>query len=226
MSSSSNKLNTYKEFLFVAFCLIIGLIVFFSALYRAATTGITYDEAYTYIEYVEKIDQNSEITILSDSVANNHLLNTYLIKAIEALTQKKFDELTIRLPNLIFYVLFLLISYFIAKEKRDRIVIYSALVLNYYLHEYFGLGRGYGIATSLVLASLYFFDHWQQSQGRNENSLLTGIGLLTLASSANTISLLILAPIAFSATIHLIQNNTLPRFIRKKSYNINCPSFI
>ncbi len=215
MPSHSNKANTYNEAFFVAFCSIIGFIVFFSALYRAATTGITYDEAYTYTEYVEKIEQNSASTILSDSVANNHLLNTYLIKAIETITKKKFDELTIRLPNLIFYVLFLLTSYFIARKKRDGFMIYSALVLNYYLHEYFGLGRGYGIATSLVLASLYFFDRWQPDQENNEKSLLAGIGLLTLASSANTISLLILAPIAFSASIYLIQNKALLRFTRK-----------
>ena len=41
--------------IFIGYVLFVGVIILFITIFRAATTGITYDEAYTYMHYSQSI---------------------------------------------------------------------------------------------------------------------------------------------------------------------------
>ena len=210
---STQNLNNY---LFNVFCLLVGFVTFFSTLYRAATTSIAYDEAYTYLTYVQAIGEMPVNNIVENSIANNHLLNSFLIKAVETITGEKFDELTIRLPNLFFYPFFLFFAYLIALNKTERFTVFALLSLSYYIHEYFGIARGYAMAATLVLIALYFLEQAPHDVFQKKfGGILASIGMLTLAGFANTISLLILASIAIPIIIYLFQGQALGHFIKK-----------
>jgi len=216
MSLEKKSLMSINNRLFSVFCLLVGFAAFFSTLYRAATTSIAYDEAYTYLTYVRAMGERPILDIIKDSIANNHLLNSFLIKAVEMVTGNKFDELTIRLPNLFFYPFFLFFAYLIALSKTERFAMFALLSLNYYMHEYFGIARGYAMAATLALIALYFLESARQDLLQNKfGGILASIGFFTLAGFANTISLLILASIAVPVIIYLFQGQTLGNFIKK-----------
>ena len=85
---------------------VLGALLFAYTSYRAAVLSITWDEAFSYLQFVrheiflpEKYEQMH---------ANNHFLNTWL----NIFFVKGFgvSELVLRLPSLIAHVLFLLLE--------------------------------------------------------------------------------------------------------------------
>jgi hypothetical protein len=140
---------------FQLFSLITGSCILLIAIARAANICITYDEAGTYINYV----RTGFITgTLSRQFLNNHILNSLLIRLVCFITQTRYNEFFIRLPNLIFYCVYILFAYRIAKSSPHRYFIFILCVSNYYLNEFFGLARGYGMAAACMLGTFYYFD--------------------------------------------------------------------
>jgi hypothetical protein len=210
------KSPRFSDPLFLLFGITAGLFVFFSAFYRAATTGITVDEAYTYLWYVWNFNLKSLPAMFFESYANNHWLNTALIALTQQVTHKQFDELTIRLPSLLFYAGFLALTFAIAKDKPERFLIFALLTFNYYLHEFFGLGRGYGMSAALTLAGLYFLDLRHPSQPGAERRAMLVLAFLTLSVYANGVALLILAATGLTIFVSIFRTGNLKAFLAPK----------
>ncbi|MFA7274326.1 MAG: glycosyltransferase family 39 protein [Crocinitomicaceae bacterium] len=133
----------YKWIIWLGF---ISLFVYI--VYRAFTFSFTHDESlsYTIIKGVE----------YQRNTANNHVLNTFLMDWSSRLFGH--SELSLRLPNILAFVLYLLAAFLLLRKKNNKLAFLGAslLCLNPYLLEYFSLARGYGISFGLMLMSLYF----------------------------------------------------------------------
>jgi len=69
--------------------------------------SITYDEAYSYLEFARRdFWVPPEFNYMA---ANNHLLNTWLMKISVSLFG--LSEFSLRLPNLLFHLVYLFFSY-------------------------------------------------------------------------------------------------------------------
>ena len=203
---------------FIAFCLVLIIVVGVPTFIRAATTGITYDEAYSYAYYAKDFNIKQYINIM-DNLANNHIINTIMIATTTHLFNIPYNELIIRLPNLIMLILYFIGSYVISYKKKNKYLIFSSLVLNYYVSEFFGLARGYGIATTFILYMLIFYEKAAQNKYDNKNicmSILLGI----FACYANTVSIIALISVLLIYFINKIKQKQLLNFIKKNILQI------
>ena len=203
---------------FMIFVCVVSLTLLSFTIYRAATTNITYDEAFTYLEYVYKKPYKvfSHIFI-NGTLANNHLLNSFLISVINSVTRLEFNEIIIRTPNIIFYVIYFVFCYLVTKDSKYKYGFFSMLAFNYGANEFFGLARGYGMSCSLVLIGVYFFKKYLLSSGKHGYLSLSYIFLL-LACYANTVALIPFGAIIVSSVIVLTKNKTLLLYIKKQLF--------
>ena len=139
----------------------LSLLVFAYAAARAAQVPFTYDEAASYIRYVDTspaaAPETTIASVFNFEVATNHLLNTVLTKL--AWTIGGGRELWLRLPNLIGYVVFAAFAIWILVPRCDPVIALAGVALielNPYLIEFFALSRGYGLAVALMTGSMYF----------------------------------------------------------------------
>ncbi len=135
--------------------ILIGLFIFVYVLLRALNIDITYDEAWSITSFsrLEVI----HILNFTPTDANNHIINTLLIKAFRHL----FGEATFvsRLPNVIAFAFYLFFSYKIANTFLRPLIgfcLFIALCCNPFLLDFFGLARGYGLALSFMVISIYY----------------------------------------------------------------------
>jgi hypothetical protein len=178
-----------SEIFFVAFVVFTGMAVFLTALFRAANTGITYDEAFTYLTYVLP---NIFDSFAKGQLLNNHLLNSFCIRVIMFLSQSKYNELLIRFPNLFFYCIYIIFSYLIAKQYKNKYFVFVLFISNYYLNEYFGLARGYGMACACMTGACYFFEKWKSIYINKKNDSMPFLLFLffcSLGALSNSITL-------------------------------------
>lgn len=147
----NNKLCLNNR-VFIYYAFTVSIFLWAITAYRASITGITYDEAFTYLNYSKSLSG-----FLRIELANNHPINSLLIYLFTKLTNQPYNELTIRLPNIIAFAFYLFICYKVSLEFKYPFLTFSLLSLNYYLDEFFGLARGYGISTTFVITALYFY---------------------------------------------------------------------
>jgi hypothetical protein len=145
--------------------------------FKVINVELTYDEAYTFLNYVYTDD------VFNIGIANNHILNSFLI----ALTTKLgYSEFFLRLPNLLSGILYILFIYKFLKRSNYKTVGYVLLLSNPYILDFFSIGRGYGISVFLIFISSYIF---LTSKG---NEILIPIILLSIASFSYHITVLLL----------------------------------
>jgi len=147
-------------------CIIIaaGLLIYTG--YRSYNLSFTHDESLSY----NYIVHNSFMGIVSNNIsyisANNHILNTLSMKLFEFLFGN--SELALRLQSLIAHVLYLLFTFLLLKDIKNSAIVlcgYILLNVNPYLLDFFSLARGYGLAISFMMISIYyFFDFIKHSQ--------------------------------------------------------------
>jgi hypothetical protein len=143
---------------FKVFGLATGFFVLMVAVSRAANTGITRDEATMCFDVVFP---GIPEALMRSQYLNNHMLDALLIRITLFITQTRFNEFFIRLPSLVFYGIYLFFAYRTAKQRKFPYVVFILFVANYYLNEYSGLARGYGMAAACMLAAFYFFNRWK-----------------------------------------------------------------
>jgi hypothetical protein len=185
------KTFLYSEIFFAAFVVFTGMAVFLIALFRAANTSITWDEALTYQYYVLPSIFDS---FIKNQMLNNHLLNSFCIRMIMFLSQSRYNELLIRFPNLIFYCIYIIFAYKIAKRQKNKYFVFILFISNYYLNEFFGLARGYGMACACMTGVCYFFEKWKSvyiSKENDNKSFLLFLFFCLLAALSNSITLYI-----------------------------------
>jgi len=153
-----------------------GLCVFFLAFatLRAVRVPLTYDEAASYIRYVDtstpSVFDTSALSIFNFEVATNHFLNTLLTKLCDVVAGG--SEIVLRLPSVIGYAMFLGFSLLILhRSVRPAIATPGFLLLNLnpYVLDFFSLSRGYGLSLGFLMGSLFylfkFLDYPQQGDG-------------------------------------------------------------
>lgn len=148
---------------FKRFAFALSFLVVLAAVIRASTTGLFYDEAYTYLKYA-----SAENFLGGFQLLNNHLLNTIFIYILDLVSGDRYNDFIIRLPNLIFYGFYCFGAYLVSSKLKFRYLIFSLFILNYYLFEYFYVARGYGIATACIMLACYFFKEFQDNETSSE----------------------------------------------------------
>jgi len=134
--------------------IITGLVAFAYVGIRTFTVAITCDEGWTLFQYVRA--PVWDILTNSFPAANNHILNTLLTKICAQFSESEFS---LRLPNLLAFLLYIYTSYKISgiyfKNTVVRLSFFIALLGNYSILHFFGLCRGYGLTIALMLFSTY-----------------------------------------------------------------------
>lgn len=197
--------------------------VFSIALIRAYSAAFTYDEVYTHDYYVLAMDFFNFDVIKAVfapdyCLANNHLLNSFLMKVFEDLTGIYYSELLLRLPNILFFAALLLFLIYCVQKEIISIFAYSSFVFLYYLNDFFSLARGYGMCVCLIFFALIMFDKASHTQFKKYEYITFSLLFFTLAVSANTIALLITAPFGLFCLIRLIQNKSLLSYLKKQCF--------
>ena len=157
-----------------------GLLLAYTS-YRAHALSFTHDESLSYLFHVSRSYQS----ILFDAgTANNHLLNTALMKLFGELFGS--HPFSLRLPNLIGHGIYLVFScLWLRLFGRPFVLVagFLALNLNPYLLDFFSLARGYGLSLALLMASLYFMGRTLRSGDlRLERASLIAAALAVLAN--------------------------------------------
>ena len=206
---------------FLIFAIVTGIILFTISLIRARITGITYDEAFSYMYYAKDSIMISIKSLFdtTDVLANNHMLNSFFIAIVNNIANVNYVEILIRLPNIIFYAIYLFFAYKFSNQYKARYLCFILLVFNYGVHEFFGLARGYGMAAALVLSGIYYLKLWTNNKTKYKFLNLTYI-LLMLAAYANTSTLIVFASIAIYTIAVLIKDKTFFEYLKKYWYFI------
>lgn len=191
---------------FKIYFIVLSLFVFLITIVRSIKMSITFDEALTYLNFV-----NHKWSWTSQTIANNHLLNTIFIMLLTKITNLRFNEFIMRIPNLIFYIVYIIYTYKISKLYKNKFIVVNVLLLNYATNEFFGLARGYGIASAFVLIAIYYYKKWLQE---NDLQYLKKSLLIFLMSAlANTITLIIFGCFVLDSFIRMIHHKTFKDFL-------------
>jgi 4-amino-4-deoxy-L-arabinose transferase-like glycosyltransferase len=137
----------------------VALLAFVYVVVRAVVVPFTWDESFSWLMYARGHDWWPEIN--SEMAANNHLLNTWLMRLSEMIFGT--SEFTLRLPNVLFSLLYFTAAFFFAKRQEKtlaQLAVFIVLAGHPYLLDYFGIARGYGLAHSLLLFGLWLLWKW------------------------------------------------------------------
>jgi len=125
-------------------CLIFVILI----IIKSKLIPLTYDEAYTYLNYVLTKDY------FNLGLANNHLLSTLLMGFTSLFNN---SELFLRAPSIACGILYIFLAYkFSVKYKYSYLILFIFL-LNPLIIDFFSLARGYSISTTLNLTSIYLY---------------------------------------------------------------------
>ena len=173
------------------FILGTAVVLFLFTAFYSFFSDIMYDEAYTYTYYANR----RQPLFLAFSFLNNHPFNSLLIYLFSFLVPD--NEFFIRLPNLLFLILYLIyairISKKITKDALAKALVFSCLALYYFLiPNYFSLARGYGISSTLVLIFIYNISTKEQ----DFKQIVTNFYILLLATFTFTALIPLVASVA------------------------------
>ena len=168
-------------------------------LIRAAITQITYDEAMTYLYWCRPAIFRPEgmKEIYFNSNANNHLLNTYMITLFDHFFKHPYNEFVIRLPQLLFFLLYLAIIVVLYRKKQLSASVAVFLTANYYLDEFYGLARGYAMSNTLMLCACISYLAFKRSKYTEDKYLILCSAFYAFSITANTVALLLLPSFGF-----------------------------
>lgn len=163
---------------------------------RAKLLSLTWDESYTFFEFVRHSSWfPGGFNYMS---ANNHLLNTWLMKCSVSCFGE--TEIALRLPNIIaagfyfFWSLRLLKKLF--TNKGIILAAFLVIALNPFVLDFFSLARGYGISLALMMGALYQLTIYLKEERTIKRAIQTEIFLL-LAVLANLTLLHLFAATVF-----------------------------
>jgi len=148
------------------------------------------------------------LDILSGShpTANNHVLNTFLIKVVFSLGASSL--VILRLPNVLSFILYLYWGYKISFGKLSSFVglgCFALLMCNPFLLDFFSFARGYGLSLGFMMGALYFGSEFFES--RSTSNLAKALVLTSL--SVLSVFSMIYFGVGLAATL------TLACFLRK-----------
>ena len=139
--------------------LLISILLLSISVIKACTASLTYDELFTYNFF--GIKPYHEITGYGFLTANNHMLNSFLMRTLLYILPD--NQLVLRLPNIFGLVLYLIFSWKLVSSFKNiwlSIGAFLILNLNLYLLDFFCLARGYGLSIALMMAALYYYSRF------------------------------------------------------------------
>ncbi|MFC2110981.1 hypothetical protein ACFLQ5_00865 [Bacteroidota bacterium] len=144
-----NKLSKFESYIFIALSALIWIYLWLRAYY----IPLVHDEAATFFHYIHPEEFLPYIAHLD---ANNHFLNS----ALAIVSYKIFgsSQIALRLPNLLFALMFFFFTYKISTQIKSWILRWSFIISLFtasYFIEFFALARGYGISMALLLAVIW-----------------------------------------------------------------------
>ncbi len=177
-------MNKYRTYNLVSLAFVVCLMVFiqYTTVFRAIKMSFTHDEALSY-------------TIINDSsgwadTPNNHVLNTQLMKICSKLFGD--SEISLRLPNVLACVLFLIFSFLIIKNHVFPHLVLPFFIIiscNPYVLEFFSVARGYGLSIGFVTTSLYYLSKYysktQFTRLKNTNEYFLAVFFAALSVLSN-----------------------------------------
>jgi hypothetical protein len=131
-----------------------ALVVLAYVIHRAIHLAITYDEAWTLLDFVP--NSLGDILACTPCDANNQLLNTLAIKVLHTLGPRTL--FMARLPNVLALMVYMAGAFLLAARLRNgllRAILPVVLLLNPFVLDMFGLARGYGIGMAFQLLSIH-----------------------------------------------------------------------
>jgi hypothetical protein len=163
----------------------LGAVALIYTLVRAAVLSLTHDESLTYLHYVlEPLD----VTLDSSgfSPANNHLLNSLLMRAGAGLFGA--SELALRFQSWLGHVLYVSGALLLVRRLREPSIAFGTFILlvaNPFMLDFFSLARGYGLGLGFTLMGLHaLLGFFEQPEPRTRRALLA-FALLGCAVLAN-----------------------------------------
>lgn len=160
-------------------CIVFVLLI----IIKSKLTPLTYDEAYTYLNYVITKDY------FNIGLANNHLLNTLLIGVTSSFNN---SELLLRAPSVAFGIIYVFVAFKFSEKYNYNYLVLFIFLFNPLIMDFFSLARGYSISASLNLGAIYLYLY---SNYKYKYPLI--IFLLWLSSLAIFINLITLFLIIF-----------------------------
>ena len=130
--------------------------VFAINIYRAATQGITVDEAFTYQNFVAP--PLSQVMTTYD--VNHHVLYSLLAKITTSLFG--LSALTLRMPSLLGGLIYLVAGRVMVLRVFSpawSLMAFALLSLNPFVLDYLSAARGYGMALGFLMWALWFLLH-------------------------------------------------------------------
>lgn len=133
-----------------------GLLCLLLAAVKAYASPFTHDESLSYNLYAGYSVPDIISYVNTYGLTNNHILNTLLLKFCGALFDN--NPLALRIPNLLALAAYLYIGYRLLKRMQSPVLLFGGFLLlagNLFLHDFFALARGYGLANALLLAATW-----------------------------------------------------------------------
>ncbi len=125
-----------------------SLVLVATSVYRAAGSSFTHDESLSFAIF--------NWAPRWGSTANNHLLNTWLMRLCSWLFGN--SELALRSPNIAAHAIYLVSTLLLLKRLEQpliQVVGFALLAFNPFVLDFFSLARGYGLALGFLMLSLY-----------------------------------------------------------------------
>jgi hypothetical protein len=149
----------------------MAVFAFAWAVVRARMQSVVGDEATTYLEYLLR-------DLQWYPAASNHLLNTLLMKLFIAIFG--LSPMTLRAGPLIAAAIYISSAYWLcrmlSREWIVRIPLFTCLVYNPYVFDYFVAARGYGLGLAFLLFAITV-GAWSHLESRP----ILGCGLASLS---------------------------------------------
>lgn len=150
-----------------------------------------------------------EIMMYPDNIPNNHILNTLFSKCSIHLFGR--EQWAIRLPNLLFfffygYGVFRILKLVLGQDSLFFLPV-AIFFINPYLLDFFGLSRGYGISSTMVLISAGFLISGYFT--KNPKHIWISFATSILASYANFSVLVFWAAITIMAWLYFVIDNKI-----------------
>jgi hypothetical protein len=165
-------------------CIASALFFLFAA-YRTFSVPFTHDESFSYLEFVEP-HTFKEVLCQPANSSGNHLLNTLFQKVVLFVLPP--NDWTLRMPNLLAYALFLYAAFRVCRHlfrPPYHVAVFILLNLNMFLLQFFSLARGYGLAFSFMMTSIWFFLQSLDSEEHRSCWNAAALGAAVLACFAN-----------------------------------------
>jgi uncharacterized membrane protein len=184
--------------------LISALLLIYTGI-RAAKLSFTFDESLSYNRFVSL----RFIDIISYKVvsSNNHMINSLFLKFISIIFGK--NEFLLRLPSLISHLIYLIFSFKIIRNVSSPYVALAGFLLlnlNPFFLDYFSLARGYAMAVSFTVLSIYFLFNYLENNNNN-NNLFWSLIFAILAVLSNFCLLIFYVSLIASVNIYWISVN-------------------